>query len=32
VQKRQLQATDETQEDVDRRIFKAIMKFLFTLG
>ena len=32
VPKRQLQATGETQEDVDRRIFQAIMKFVSTLG
>jgi predicted alpha/beta-hydrolase family hydrolase len=32
VPKRQLQATGETQEDVDRRIFEAIMKFVSTLG
>jgi hypothetical protein len=31
VPKRQLQATGETQEDVDRRIFEAIMKFVSTL-
>ena len=32
VPKRQLQATGETQENVDRRIFQAIMKFVSTLG
>ena len=32
VLKRQLQATGETQEDVDRRIFQAIVKFVSTLG
>jgi predicted alpha/beta-hydrolase family hydrolase len=30
--KRQLQATGETQEHVDRRIFQAIMTFFSTLG
>jgi predicted alpha/beta-hydrolase family hydrolase len=32
VPKRQLQATGETQENVDRRVFQAIMKFVSTLG
>ena len=32
VPKRQLQATGQTQEDVDGRIFQAIMKFVSTLG
>ena len=32
VPKRQLQATGETQEDVDQGIFQAIMKFVSTLG
>jgi hypothetical protein len=31
VPKRQLQATAETQEDVDQRIFKAIADFVATL-
>jgi hypothetical protein len=31
VPKRQLQATGETQEDVDQRIFKAIADFVATL-
>ena len=32
VPKRQLQATGETQEDVDQRAFQAIAKFVSTLG